>query len=156
MPDRAKRWRSEVDAWERSGLSQAEFCRRRAIRLGAFGWWKRRLKGVTPKGKRVRRTLPERRVRRGRRRSAVPHRADFVEVTLPQRFQAVRSTLPEGVVPGDSTTGRGRHGGDSGGYEIALRSGHVLRVPQDFDAAAVAQLIAAVGATPQNPAQHIT
>jgi len=124
MADRAKRWRSVVEAWERSGLSQSEFCRRRGVKLGAFGWWKRRLRGVTPKVDRV---------RRGQRRSAIPGRADFVEVALPERFRAARPLTPEGTVLGGL-----------GGYEIALRSGHVIRVPQQFDAAAVAQLIAAV------------
>jgi len=124
MADRAKRWRRVVEAWERSGLSQSEFCRRRGVKLGAFGWWKRRLKGVTANVERV---------RRRRRRAAVPHRADFVEVALPERFRATSRMAPEGA-----------GFGGSGGYEIALRSGHVIRVPQQFDAAAVAQLIAAV------------
>lgn len=124
MADRAKRWRRLVAAWARSGLSQSEFCRRRGVKLGAFGWWKRRLKGVTPSVERV---------RRRRRRPAVPQRADFVEVALPERFRASRPLAPEGA-----------GFGGSGGYEIALRSGHVIRVPRGFDAAAVSQLIAAV------------
>ena len=32
-----------IAEWKRSGLSQAEFCRRRGIKIGAFGWWKRQL-----------------------------------------------------------------------------------------------------------------
>jgi hypothetical protein len=29
-----------VATWEKSELSQAEFCRRRAIEAVNFGWWK--------------------------------------------------------------------------------------------------------------------
>ena len=46
MTDRARHWRGLVDAWETSGLSQAEFCRRRGVKAVTFGWWKRRLKGA--------------------------------------------------------------------------------------------------------------
>jgi transposase len=44
MTERAKCWAELVGGWERSGLSQAEFCRRRGIKLGSFGWWKRQLR----------------------------------------------------------------------------------------------------------------
>lgn len=70
-------------------------------------------------------------VRRDQRRSAIPGRADFVEVALPERFR--ETSAPEGAMLGGS-----------GGYEIALRNGHVIRVLQPFDAATVAQLITAV------------
>jgi hypothetical protein len=33
-----------LSAWERSGLSQAEFCRRRGVKGVTFAWWKRRLR----------------------------------------------------------------------------------------------------------------
>lgn len=45
MSERAKYWSDLVAAWSQSGLSQAEFCRRRGVNGGTFVWWKRRLQG---------------------------------------------------------------------------------------------------------------
>ena len=45
MTERARYWSDLVAAWSQSGLSQAEFCRRRGINGGSFAWWKRRLQG---------------------------------------------------------------------------------------------------------------
>jgi hypothetical protein len=42
---RAERWRELLQRWQDSGLSQAEFCRRRRIAAWKFRWWKRRLSG---------------------------------------------------------------------------------------------------------------
>ncbi len=43
MTERASYWSGLVKSWEGSGLSQAEFCRRRGINGGTFAWWKRQL-----------------------------------------------------------------------------------------------------------------
>jgi len=43
-------WEAQLRAWQRSGLTQAEFCRRQGIRPKRFGSWKRRL-GVEQQGK---------------------------------------------------------------------------------------------------------
>ena len=40
---RAKYWAGFLKRWEKSGLSQAEFCRRRQVNYGTFAWWKRQL-----------------------------------------------------------------------------------------------------------------
>ncbi len=42
MSDRARYWQRLVTAWGKSGLSQAEFCRRREVKAVNFGWWKRK------------------------------------------------------------------------------------------------------------------
>ena len=36
-------WRRHIEAWSRSGLSQAEYCRRHGLQRKAFSRWKRRL-----------------------------------------------------------------------------------------------------------------
>jgi hypothetical protein len=36
-------WRERLEAWSASGLSQAEFCRRRGLKPVDFSWWKRTL-----------------------------------------------------------------------------------------------------------------
>jgi len=43
MSERAVYWRRLLADWERSGLSQAEFCRRRGVKAVTFAWWKSRL-----------------------------------------------------------------------------------------------------------------
>jgi hypothetical protein len=120
MSNRAKYWERMLSAWEKSGLSQAEFCRRRDVKAVTFAWWKRQLRGNTKKGR-----------RQGGARN--PHRrADFVEVTLPKTMPDVGS----GAMP--------MLGGRSSGYEITLSRGRVIRLPRDFDPTVVAQLVAAV------------
>ena len=40
---RERRWQRLVSQWSASGLSQAEFCRRRGLQAVTFSWWKRKL-----------------------------------------------------------------------------------------------------------------
>ena len=35
-------WRRHIATWQRSGLSQAEYCRRNALPIKSFGYWKRK------------------------------------------------------------------------------------------------------------------
>ena len=75
MSERGRYWTEQLAAWERSGLSQAEFCRRYGIKRVTLGWWKRqrrRSSGGTSK----------------RRRRAVEVSKSFVELTGPVRFSA--------------------------------------------------------------------
>lgn len=121
MSDRARYWSELLRAWERSGLSQAEFCRRRGIQAVSFSWWKRQLGTAAP-------------TRRGARSqtgdSRPGRRAQFVEVTWP--------TAPSVLSP---ALGAAR---GSLGYEVVLTSGRVLRLPAAFDADQVRRLITAV------------
>lgn len=133
MSDRARYWQQLMRAWEKSGLSQAEFCRRRRIKAVTFGWWKRKLLPTEKKSRR--------RVHRGTGRPRGHQDADFVEVAWPGH------TLPAGSV--DSTSSMAPRNGvtsPSGPhrYEIVLHNGRVIRLPQPFDPTVVSQLIAAV------------
>jgi hypothetical protein len=124
MSDRARYWQRLVAAWEKGGLSQAEFCRRRKVSAGSFAWWKRRLTGAAKQTR-----------RRVGRNAGGPQRgkhAGFVEVALPKTTFAVGSTPMPALAVGRS------------GYEIALSSGRVIRLPQNFDPAVVAQLVTAL------------
>ena len=38
MGDQAAYWRKRVEAWSRSGLSQAEYCRRQGLQPVSFSW----------------------------------------------------------------------------------------------------------------------
>ena len=41
--EREQRWRLHLAAWGRSGLSQAEYCRRLVLKAADFSWWKQEL-----------------------------------------------------------------------------------------------------------------
>ena len=41
--ERRQYWRSHVEQWRGSGLTQKEYCRTQGICLERFGYWKRRL-----------------------------------------------------------------------------------------------------------------
>ncbi len=124
MSDRAEYWEKLVRAWEQSGLSQVEFCRRRRVKAGTLAWWKHRLKGA---GDQVGRKTMRRVVRRKQ-----PRHADFVEVGVPHAALAISSAAAPVA------------GGGHCGYEIVLPSGRVIRLPRDFDPSIVARLIATV------------
>lgn len=40
--EREQFWRSHLEAWTSSGLSQAEYCRQNDLNIARFGYWKRR------------------------------------------------------------------------------------------------------------------
>lgn len=41
MVSKAEFWSSHMAAWERSGLTQAAYCRRHVLSLPSFGYWRR-------------------------------------------------------------------------------------------------------------------
>ena len=46
MTNRAKYWARLVESWQKSGLTQAEFCRRRGVNAVTFAWWKGKFRGT--------------------------------------------------------------------------------------------------------------
>ena len=104
MSNRAKYWARLLDAWKKSGLTQAEFCRRRDVKAVTFAWWKRKLSGTADAGERRR----HRSTARGRRTSA-----KFAEVVWPGR-----------VVTTGAAESADR---PAAGYEIMLADGLVIR-----------------------------
>ncbi len=44
---KAQKWAARIEAWQRSGKTQAEFCRRRNLGYSQFQWWRRRLARTT-------------------------------------------------------------------------------------------------------------
>jgi hypothetical protein len=42
--EREQFWRSHLETWSLSGLSQAEYCRQNDLNLARFGYWKRRFR----------------------------------------------------------------------------------------------------------------
>jgi hypothetical protein len=123
MSERAAYWRRVLGAWEQSGLSQAEFCRRRGIKAVNLAWWKRRLRGAedTSGG------------RRGRRASSTG-RTGVVDVALRRGPASATSLGAAAIIPASDR------------YEIALPGGVGLRLPDDFDPERVARLVQALAA----------
>ena len=126
MSNRAQYWAQLVGAWEKSGLTQAEFCRRREVKAVTFAWWKRKLRGKADAGERRR----QRSTASSRRRSA-----KFAEVVWPRRM------LTTGAAKSMSVDR------PATGYEIVLADGLLIRLPGDFDPEKVSQLIDLVAPT---------
>ncbi len=123
MTDRARYWRRMVTAWETSGLTQAEFCRRRGLKAVTFAWWKRQLNtGAPGRGGRGHRS--------GREVGTGSSKPSFVEVALPDGAgRPAKVPSPDGM-PGLA-------------YEVALPCGTSIRLPMDFDMDRAAHLIQA-------------
>ncbi len=142
MTDRAKYWQRMMTAWKASGLTQAEFCRRRGLKRDNFSWWKRQLVGSAKIGGAGGTGGP------GRRRSPVTQRKAvtkpksrpaFAEVTLPGTQLAARlatSRKPKKARATDTPP-------DSR-YEVTLSCGVSIHLPAEFDVDKVSQLIFAV------------
>ena len=41
--EKNKFWQLHINAWQQSGISQADFCRRHGLNIKIFGYWKRKL-----------------------------------------------------------------------------------------------------------------
>lgn len=68
--ERGRFWHKHLQQWRRSGVSQAQYCRRHQLCLGTFGWWKGRLSAT------------DRPVQPIARRQAAGRESPFVELTL--------------------------------------------------------------------------
>jgi hypothetical protein len=121
MSERAAYWQRLLAEWARSGLSQAEFCRRRGLKAVNLAWWKRRLRATEGADGGHRERGAGRAVRRG-----------FVEVALPRGSASIAALRAPSSVP------------TSDGYELVLPGGVGLRLPDDFDAERVARLVRAL------------
>ncbi len=91
MTERARQWQRRLDQWERSGLSQAAFCRRHGLKAVTFGWWKRKLGAASSQA----------RGRGGRRATSGPGRgstpdAKFVEVAMASAGMAAYEVVLSG------------------------------------------------------------
>lgn len=46
--EQGSNWQQHIDEWQRSGLSQQDYCRSHGISLASFGYWRRKLKRNDP------------------------------------------------------------------------------------------------------------
>jgi hypothetical protein len=114
--DRAT-WAKRVERWKDSGLSAAEFASELEINAHSLSWWKWQLgkQDAAPPAA----TRERRAIRRGKRRKPARQRLKFVE-------------LPSVPAPGEP-------------LEVVLVSGVRVRVPTQFDAAALGKLLETLG-----------
>lgn len=133
MTERAEYWATQVAAWERSGMTQAEYCRRRRIKAGSFAWWKRQLLGpgrgrpTRPadrpkqyaKVSKERGGLTKPGERAKRRAQSAKLSAPFVELPLVTAFPAPT-------------------------YDLVLVGGRTIRIPSQFNPQVLSRLISVV------------
>ena len=114
-PRRERTWREWMRRWERSDLTQAEFCRGESLSLSAFRWWRSELKRRDRQ-----RPRPQPAGRNGNR-SARGESISFVPV------EVIASTA-------DKTR--------NGFLEVVLRGERRIRIGSDFDAGTLERLVA--------------
>ncbi len=115
---REAHWRSVLDEWSRSGLTQAAFCRKRAISVYCLRWWKREL----PRRRHVTATVKgQRKQASSKQRPEHPSQPAFLPVRI----------APASVL-----------------LEIVLINGRVIRVPSGCDLEAIGKLASVLEQTP--------
>ncbi len=111
-------WRKVLDEWSHSGLTQAAFCRKRAISVYCLRWWKREL----PRRRPVTATVKgQRKQASAKRRSDHPSQPAF----LPVRISPASALL-----------------------EIVLTNGRVIRVPWGCETEEIGKLALVLEQTP--------
>ncbi len=162
MANRAAYWQRMVAEWEVSGLSQAEFCRRRELKAVTFGGWKQRLVGSLAQSVgRGRRNHASQEVGAASNKPGVNGQApSFVEVgkqgtdNRTSSFVKVgkqgagrsKPSFVEVALAGEMAVGRSSKVSDPGGaresgYAVVLPCGTSIRLPADFEVDKVSQLI---------------
>ena len=129
-PAKERFWRRTIARWGKCDLNVREFCGQEGLSQASFYWRRREL---AKRDQRRQESTPTRRAGR----SSAKTRSNG-------SGRARRSTafVPVRVIPDISTP----H--ESGTIEIALRSGHQVRVGTDVNAAALAQIVAVLEGRP--------
>jgi hypothetical protein len=92
----AVRWSSLLDEWSRSGLTQAEYCRRKGVSAGGLSWWKRKL-GVRDQGTAAAPAFVRVHVRRETRPGLVRHLGQRVPPVSDEERSVIEIILSGGV-----------------------------------------------------------
>jgi transposase len=125
-------WAKRVERWRESGLTAKEYAAEVGLNPNTLTHWGWRLRGDVDR--------PDRRSQR--RRAAGPALAQWVEVSVPasgvlaaETEQATTGTVAIAVGPQSASW-----------FEVIVGQGRVIRVPSDFDPAALGRLLALVEA----------
>jgi hypothetical protein len=159
MTERARYWAAQLAAWEQSGLTQAEFCRRRRIKAGSFAWWKRQLLGPSRQrhkepGKRTR-PCAKSPTRRGRPAGSSDPPTGPVRLLRSSKLQERREQPTKSPRPAKRRARSAKLSASfvelplasafsAPTYELVLASGRAIRIPSQFDPEALARLISVV------------
>lgn len=126
----AVRWREHLAAWAQSGLSQAEFCRRRGLALPSFYYWRARLRGER---RLEMRWVEARETGHGQRDAA---EMSVFPAAARRRVSAACEPSAPSATPADSKATLAERGAGAGKekragaierLEVRLRNGRVLR-----------------------------
>jgi hypothetical protein len=116
-------WRKLLADWLATGLSGAEYCRRKGIRYTQFADWRKRIKQIDAKANGIMRSAKtqQRRIKKPKQRMHTslpagrqPRSVEFAEVKV------VDGQVPDEAEP--------CHGGDTAAVDIILPSGITLRL----------------------------
>jgi len=111
---REKYWRGQMRRWERSGLTQGEFCRGESLALSAFRWWRAELK---------------------RREGRLADGRSFQVNGKGSSRRKPNAFVPVEVIEATAEETQG------GGLEVVLRGNRRIVVGAQFDPTAVEQLV---------------
>ena len=115
--DQRERWQRLVERWAKSGLSQAEFCRRHSLWASDFSVWKRRLRGDRP-------------ARKARREAGRQARKPLR--WLPVEVRTRRAGGADGRAESMDRPGR---------VAVVLRNGREIHLGEGFDPERLVQLV---------------
>ncbi len=129
-PAKERFWRRAIARWGKCDLNVREFCGQEGLSQASFYWWRREL---AKRDQRRQESTPTRRA--GRSSAKTRSNGSGRSRTLPA-FVPVRVLSDTSAMLAANT------------IEIALRSGHQVRVGTDVNAAALAQIVAVLEGQP--------
>jgi len=112
LTERGRFWHKHLKAWNKTSLSQAEYCRRHDLSLPAFGWWKQRLARIFA------------------HKSARSKRSSTTTTLKSEPFIKVNAAETDSLFTASSCV-----------YEIALPNNRCIRFGADFDLGVLTRLI---------------
>jgi len=141
-PERERQWQTAVEQWRQSGQSVGDFCRAQGLKASAFYFWKRELTRRHPQAGTRGRSDRRRPASKTSKRAGVVMPMRALSPVVPGRPQGERAGfLPVRLVPPAVAE-------NSGGLEIALAGGHVIRVRPGVDRQTLADVLAVLEARP--------
>jgi len=141
-PERERQWQTAVEQWRQSGQSVGDFCRAQGLKASAFYFWKRELTRRHPQAGTRGRSDRRRSARKTPKPVRVVTPVHPLSPVVPGRPQGERAGfLPVRLVPPAVAE-------NSGGLEIALAGGHVIRVRPGVDRQTLADVLAVLEARP--------
>jgi len=144
-------WRQRLAAWQKSGLTARDFCRKHSLSEPSFYAWRRVLTQRDQEAagpvvsKSAASTSPRWRARTRSRAATRSRRTRSSRSSVPQAAFVPVAVCAERPFPHSSPLASNREGLGSG-LEVIVAAGRTVRIARDFDAATLARLLAVLGA----------